>query len=142
MPKTTKKTTAREGKKMEQVCALWKHKAKSGTKYFTGKTNDVDVVAFYNTDKKNPKEPDLRIYAQIKEEGKTKRGEEICSLWVSVSEKTQKKYLSGKLNDQRVVGFIYEGENEKAPYISVYLSEEMKSDPQEHIEVEEDDTPF
>lgn len=123
MPKTTKKTAE---KKMEQVLALWKQKAKSGLKYFTGtcEMKECHVIAFYNQEKKNPKEPDLRIYEQVKKNGKYERGDELCGLWMNVSKNSKKKYLTGTIDGKRVVGFIYEGDNEKAPYISVYLSDE------------------
>ena len=158
MPKTTQKNITK--KEMEQVFALWKRKAKSGLKYFTGACDIGEhkgmVIAFYNQDKKNPKEPDLRIYEQVKKDGKYERGEEICGLWVNVAKESKKKYLTGTLDGQRVVGFMYEGDNEKAPYISVYLSDEdetkkgKKADKeetkQEEIDLDElsqdDDLPF
>jgi hypothetical protein len=37
-----------------------------------------------------------------------------------------KQWLTGKFNDKKVVGFIYKGDNEKRPYISVYYQEDKK----------------
>ena len=111
----TQKTTKKEFT-MEQAFALWKNKGKDGKVYFTG----GDLIAFYNTMKKNPKEPDLRIYKKAPKGEKL--GEELTSLWCNVS-KAGKKYLTGKYNDKKVVCFINEKANEKQPYISAYYSD-------------------
>lgn len=109
--------------KMEQAFALWKNTSKSGSEYFTGSDGKTKLVAFYNGKKKNPKEPDLRVYAQDKD-GKAEK-DELVSLWVNVS-KNGKKYLSGKLGEKRLVGFINENAKEKQPYVSVYFSDEQE----------------
>ena len=50
-------------KKLEQVFALWKRTSKEGKTYFSGKDYlGNNVTAFYNTEKKNLKEPDMRVY--------------------------------------------------------------------------------
>ena len=104
----TKKTT-----KMEQVFALWKNKSKSGLEYFTGSDGKMKLVAFYNGKKKNPKEPDLRVYP-VDADGNAEK-EELVSMWCNVS-KSGKKYLTGKLAGQRIIGFINENpKNEKQP---------------------------
>lgn len=108
-------TTKTTSFKMEQAFALWKNKGKNGKAYFTG----GKLIAFYNTMKKNPKEPDLRVYKQT-EKG-VELGEPITSLWCNIS-KGGKKYLSGKYDGKKVVGFINEKATEKQPYISVYYS--------------------
>ena len=107
---------------MTQIFAMWLKKSKSGSKYLTGKDADGNrLVGFFNGKKQNPKEPDVRIY-QMNEEGEMSK-EEYTSLWVNVS-KNEKKYLSGKIGEMKVVGFI----NAKAtadgkrPYFSVYES--------------------
>ena len=131
--------------KMEQVFAMWKQKSKSGQEYFTGKAfGKKKLVGFYNGKKKNPKEPDIRIYG-VDKEGKADK-EEFISLWVNVS-KNGKKYLTGKLNDKKVVGFINEKGNEKAPYFSCYYSEsapkKVETDGTEFVEVnEQEKLPF
>ena len=110
--------------KRTQVLALWKKTSKDGKKsYFTGACNEKEcyLTAFYNTDKKNLKEPDLKVYARDDEGNLSK--DPILSLWCNAS-KGGKKYLSGKMDGKRVVGFINSSKNEKAPYISVYWSDE------------------
>ena len=146
MAKTTKTTKATETKKefkLEQAFALWKQKSKDGKKtYLSAK----GLIGFYNTKKKNPKEPDLRVYGVNEKKDLTK--EPVCSLWCNVSEKTKKKYLTGTYEGKKVVGFIYEGNNEKVPYLSVYFREEeaeqLKADIKEtYEEVKTDeDLPF
>ncbi len=108
-----------------QVFALWKRTSKEGKTYFTGKYEEAEVRGFYNSKKQNPKEPDLRIYTVDGNKNLSK--EELSSLWCNVSEKTGKKYLTGKINGKRIVGFINDkatAEN-KQPYISLYWSEDQ-----------------
>lgn len=106
---------------LKEVCALWKREAGKMT-YYTGalKEDGQHLVAFYNLDKKNPKEPDLRVYKQVKK-GEKLQGE-IISLWVQLSKDKTKKYLTGLDNaNQRLVGFINENPSKLAPCITVYL---------------------
>lgn len=119
--KTTKKQeTKKQEFKMEQAFAMWKKKSKSGSYYFTGKDYEGNyLVGFFNTMKKNPKEPDVRIYLQG---GEGEEMKEYCSLWANVS-KNEKQYLSGSLDGKKVVGFIYKNAAEKQPYFSVYFSD-------------------
>ena len=106
---------------MVQAFALWQREAKSGRKYFSGKDeNGNNLVGFYNTKKKNPKEPDLRIYLQDDEH----KGEVYVSMWMNVS-KGGNKYLSGKMGDNRIVGFVNE-KGGKRPYIAAYYSEDAE----------------
>jgi uncharacterized protein (DUF736 family) len=121
----TKKATKKEFK-MEQVFAMWKKQGKNGTTYFSGKLGEEWLVGFYNSKKKNPKEPDVRIYKQ------DNLKEEFLSLWMNVS-KGGKKFLSGKLGDKRIVGFINNGKNENAPYFSCYYSEEGTAEKKEEF---------
>lgn len=141
--KTTKKVTEGNTKefKLNQVLALWKKTSKSGNTFFTGKAGDDNVVGFYNGKKKNPKEPDLRVY-KVDSEGKAEK-EEMISLWAKVSKKGT-KYLSGKLGDKFITGFIRTSDNERAPYITVYFSEELNSDSEgaENQETTDDGVPF
>lgn len=123
--------------KMKEVFTLWLNKNNKGTQYLTGKTPDgLRLVGFFNGKKKNPKEPDVRIY-QTDDKGNIVNDVEVA-LWVNIS-KNDKKYLSGKIEDMRVVGFINSKSepNSKIPYITVYESE-----PQEVAEtpVEESQT--
>ena len=105
----------------KQIFALWKKTGKAGTEYFTGADETGKLVAFYNGKKKNPKEPDLRIY---RADEKGSADDEILSMWCNVS-KSGQKYLTGKMDDQRIVGFINETpKNEKQPYIVGYVSDD------------------
>lgn len=122
-------TKTAEKKKMVQVLALWRKKSVKGSVYFSGKFADgytgpegeQNLTAFYNTDKKNLKEPDIRIYTRDEDGDLSK--EPFLSLWCNAS-KNGNKYLSGKLDGKKVVGFINIEADEKHPYIKVYWSEE------------------
>ena len=53
----------KEERRLEDFCALWEQKSKNGLEYLTGKDADGNkIVAFYNESKKNPNEPDIRVY--------------------------------------------------------------------------------
>ena len=122
-------STATKTNQKNQVFALWKRMSKEGKTYFTGKYEEAEVRAFYNSKKQNPKEPDMRIY--VLDANKNLSKDELSSLWCNVS-KSGKKYLTGKLNGKRVVGFINvnaTAEN-KQPYISLYWSEEKEQEEQ------------
>ena len=84
-----------EKKKLEEVIVLWKKTSKDGVIYYKGHDfNNNYVVAWVNSTKKNPNEPDLRIY-EDKEDGK-----EVASLWEKVKETTGTRYLTGTTNDE------------------------------------------
>lgn len=126
MSTATKTNTAKKEFTLEQVFALWRQKSKDGKKtYFSGKIGDEYLTGFYNTNKQNPKEPDIRIYKRDEEGNLSK--EEFVSLWCNAKE-NGKKYLTGKIDGKRVVGFINSSGNEKAPYISVYWSDDQNKD--------------
>ena len=117
----TTKETKTENKEVKQsitlkeAFALWIHKSKAGVDYLSGFTSDkkTNLVAFFNTNKKNPKEPDVRVYAQV--DGK--QDIEVASLWANVSEKGN-KYLTGSTNDdEKLVAFYGDEHQEKRPYI-------------------------
>lgn len=58
-----KKKSKNKKSDLISLCALWKAKSKSGMHYMTGTTEDGErLVAFFNTKKKNPNEPDIRVY--------------------------------------------------------------------------------
>lgn len=136
----TKKAESKKEFTMVQVFALWKNKAKSGKEYFTGKTHDgLKLTGFFNSKKKNPKEPDLRVYTHDADGNLNK--EVYVSLWCNVS-KNGNKFLTGKIGDKRIVGFIRKNDNEKAPYVSVYYSEDKAPAPADQVETESDDVPF
>lgn len=132
--KTAQKTTASKKEfNLTPVLTMWIYKGKNNVKYLSGKTDvpeghtSVKLKGFFNGKKKNPKEPDIRIYKQL-DKGVLEK-DEFISLWVKVS-KGGKKYLSGKLGDKWVTGFF----NSKAeiggiiPYFTIYLSDSEKAE--------------
>lgn len=118
----TTKTNESEGK-LKECLVLWKTKAKTGLDYLTGKTseeNSSKLAAYYNSNKKNPNEPDIRVYAKVEGE----KDVEVASLWENIG-KTDKRYFTGKTNeDEKLVGFYNEFKKEdKHPDIRVYYKE-------------------
>ena len=110
---------------LEEAFVLWRSEAKSGTKYLSGfvseKLGKTKLIGFFNTNKKNPKEADVRIY-ELDKEGK--QGEEIASLWSYVS-KDKKPYLTGVTNEkEKLVAFYGDESNDKRPYIRAYFQED------------------
>lgn len=121
--KTVKETPeVKQEVKLSEAFVLWKHKAKSGLDYFKGyDLNKIKLVAFFNSNKKNPKEPDVRIYT-VNVEGK--QDKEVASLWEYVS-KNNKRYLTGSTDEkEKLVAFYGNEEDEKKPYIRAYFKED------------------
>ena len=125
--KVTTKAQATQKKEfnLERFITLWIYKSEKGSKYLSGTTEDkkFKLTGFFNNEKQNPKEPDIRIYVRDDEKNLSK--EPYISLWCNVKDGSDKKYLSGKIDDKKVVGFF----NAKAkvngtmPYINIYFSE-------------------
>ena len=119
----TSSTTKNTKSDLQEVLALWENK-KCDTVYYTGKTagdKPIRVVAFVNTTKKNPNQPDIQIYEQVE------KGEErpqIASLWQNKS-KAGKIYYGGQDNEnKKLVGFINaDTKDGKYPSIRVYYSD-------------------
>lgn len=114
--------TQTERKELKELFALWLNKSKNGDEYLSGYTSEekpserMNLVAFYNNDKKNPNEPDIRVY----EKG-DKLTNEVASLWVNTS-KNNIEYLSGTDNEgKKLVGFYGDKSQEKRPYIRVCI---------------------
>ena len=116
---------------MKQVMTLWLKKSNSGMLYLSGiyvfdenAENDgkMYVTGFINGKKKNPKEPDIRIYQNEPGE-KCNDDYIITSLWCNAS-KAGKKYFTGKIDNMKVVGFIISNATagSKIPYITLYES--------------------
>lgn len=123
--KETKEINRKEESKLKELSALWLHESKSGLKYLSGNLSEEfgssKLVAYFNTNKKNPKEPDIRIYTLDKE---GKQDTEIISLWEYIS-KNDKRYLTGLTNEkEKVIGFYGNENEEKRPYVRVYLDQE------------------
>lgn len=121
---TSTATNTTKKSRLDQVFALWKRTGKNGSTFFTGKLDGQNITAFYVTNKKNLKEPDMRVYTRD-ENGNLSR-EPVVSLWCNAT-KTGKKILSGKIDGKRVVGFINTNGKENQPYVSVYWSDESNA---------------
>lgn len=121
--KTIKGKEETQNKKMKDVMSLWFHTSEKGSEYLTGNlSNELDglkVTGFFNKEKKNDKEPDIRIYL-LNDEGKTDHV--IVSLWNQVS-KANTNYLSGMTDEkEKVIAFINEdNKDSNKPYIRVYF---------------------
>lgn len=106
---------------LTEAFVLWENKSKAGRKYLSGTTSEevdyLDLVGYYNTNKKNPKEPDIRIYVSDKD-GKQ---EEVCSLWENIS-KNETRYLTGTTNENEKIIAFYNNveEHPNRPYIRAY----------------------
>ena len=113
-----------EQKELKEAFALWSRKGQSGLEYYTGKCDDISLLAFVNTNKKNEKEPDIRVYTS--DENNDDKLVEVASLWKNVSKK-DKLYLAGTDNeDEKLVGFYNDKfmEFPNRPYIRVYYKEQ------------------
>lgn len=130
MLRKTEQETVIEQKQsnLTEAFVLWEKKSKNGQFYLTGVTSSAcdevkRLIAFYNGSKKNPKEPDIRVYS-VDAEGK--QDQEVASLWNNISQKTKKEYLTGVSGDkEKLVGFYSNQEaNMKRPDIRVYFREE------------------
>ena len=111
-----------EVKELKEAFALWNNTAKSGSEYLTGKCDDMKLIGFFNKEKKNEKEPDIRIY--IIENDEISK-EAVASLWKNIS-KGGNYYLSGTDNENnKLVGFYNTKfiEFPNRPFIRVYYSE-------------------
>lgn len=126
--KTTKKVETKEKEVKEnsmiELCTLWYHKAENEVEYLSGHLSEElkfqKVIAFYNTNKKNEKEPDIRIYSLDDE---NKKDTQIISLWNQVS-KSGVEYLTGQTNEkENVVAFYNQDDDIKKPKIKIYLKE-------------------
>lgn len=118
--KTNEKTVVEKGVEKEnnlkESFVLWKNVSKNNVEYLKGYTSGgTDLVAYFNTNKKNPKEPDIRVYCEVEGENSVV---EVCSLWDTIS-KNNTRYLTGVTNEnERIIAF-YDGTNNR-PYIKAY----------------------
>jgi uncharacterized protein (DUF736 family) len=119
MLKTTQ--TVKEEKKefdLKEAFVLWKNVSKSGKEYLAGFVNNEEktkLKGFFNTDKKNPKEPDIRVYTEVNE-----KLVEVASLWTNV-DKNEKKYVTGSTDEhEKLVGWFGKENQEMRPFVRVY----------------------
>lgn len=120
--KVSKEVEIKKEFDLKEAFVLWDHTAKSGNAYLTGTADDIKLIGFINKEKKNEKEPDIRVY-MIENDEISK--ETVASLWKNVS-KNGKYYLSGTDNEnKKLVGFYNDKmiEFPNRPYIRVYYSE-------------------
>ena len=111
---------------LEEAFVLWRNEAKSGASYLKGHTPEkvlggIGLVAYFNSKKRNPKEPDIRVYS-LDSEGK--QDKEVCSLWENVS-KNGNRYLTGTTDDkEKIIGFYNDTKESNRPYIRSYFKQE------------------
>lgn len=125
MIKTTQKKEEQKEFDLKEAFVLWKNTSKAGKDYLSGFVNADEtfrLIAYFNTDKKNPKEPDIRVYQSIKKEDGTysKSEKEVASLWVNL-DKNEKKYVTGSTDEhEKLVGWFGQENQEARPYLRVY----------------------
>ena len=116
-----KTTQIKEEKKefdLKEAFVLWKNVAKSGKEYLAGFVNNEEktkLKGFFNTDKRNPKEPDIRVYTEVNE-----KLVEVASLWTNI-DKNEKKYVTGTTDEhEKLVGWFGLENQEARPFVRVY----------------------
>lgn len=121
--KTREEIKERENEtSLQEAFVLWKVKSKSGIDYLSGnlkiKENEyVRIIGYFNGEKKNPNEPDIRIFSLDPEGNQDK---EICSLWEHLS-KNDVRYLTGISDEnEKVVAFYNKDTENNRPYIRCY----------------------
>lgn len=82
--------------------------------------NGKTVIGFYNRQKINPKEPDLKLYYWSAEDAKD--DEPFLSLWCKVSERTGRKYLIGNKDGLCYIGLLNLNRLDNTePYLTIYI---------------------
>lgn len=127
MKKVVEKEVKEERKEfdLEEAFVLWRNETKSKKHILKGYTSEAlgraALVGFYNTNKKNPKEPDIRVC--LVEDNKA--GKEVASLWENVSPK-EVRYLTGVTDEKEKLVCFYGDEHKEArPYIRAYFRKEI-----------------
>lgn len=120
-----KKKEERKEFNLEEAFVLWRNESKNKVHYLSGFTSEKlgkgKLIGYFNTKKKNPKEPDVRVY-EVDTEGK--QGKEVADLWESISSK-EKRYLTGTTDEkEKLIAFYGDENQEKRPYIRVYFQED------------------
>ena len=125
MKKTEEKVEKKEFN-LDEAFVLWKNTSKNNNTYLTGMTGEKftpngKLVAFYNTNKKNAKEPDIKVYLKGEKDEENK---EVAVLWDNISE-SKKQYLTGYDCDKtKLVGFYSKEVINGRPDIRVYFQED------------------
>ena len=109
---------------LKSCMALWLHESKKGMEYLSGNLSDelggTKCIGYFNTNKKNPKEPDVRVYSLDKDGN---QDVEIASLWENISQ-NENRYLSGVTNEKENLIAFYDEKQDVKPYIRVYFKED------------------
>lgn len=114
---------------LKEVFTMWLKESAKGTIYLSGKSaTGTKLVGFVNSKKDEPNQPDMNIMVQ---KGEGEKNEKYCNLWVNVSE-SGIKYISGKIGNDRIVGFFREGAElgSKKPFFTVYFSQDNQEKPE------------
>lgn len=120
MIKTTQKKDEKKEFNLKEAFVLWKNESKKtpGTYYLAGfVANDekTKLKGFFNTNKKNPKEPDIRVYTEV-----DTKLVEVASLWTNI-DKNEKKYVTGTTDEnEKLVGWFGQENQEMRPFIRCY----------------------
>lgn len=119
----TENKTEKKEVKLTNAFALWLHNSKAGNEYLSGSLDEsignTRLVGYFNTMKKNPKEPDIRIYTLDAEGHQDK---EIADLWENKG-KNDIRYLTGLSDEkEKLVGFYGNKEETERPYIRTYFN--------------------
>ena len=128
MIKTTQKEESKKTFDLKEAFVLWRKQSKAGKDYLTGfvsEDQNLKLVGYFNTDKKNPKEPDVRVYQSIKKEDGTytKSEKEVASLWIETSKKETAYYTGNTDENERLIAFVGDVNKEARPYIRAYYKE-------------------
>lgn len=114
---------------LEEAFALWAKHSKDGSKYYEGiDCNGNKLIAFINSKKKNPKEPDIQVNEVIGEGNKGRKLKQVAALW-SKEAKNKNVYLSGNTTEKEyLVGWYnkHATKENMQPSIRVYFQEESK----------------
>ena len=112
-----------EKKELEQAFALWNKTDKKRKIYYTGNDcNNHKLIGFNNENKRNDKEPDIRVYELDKE---NKKGDLVCSLWNNESKDKKTLYLTGLTSDnEKIVAFFNSDLKNNQPVIRAYFKNE------------------
>lgn len=109
---------------LKECFVLWKNTTEKGD-YLSGFTSfnpesKVKLIGFFNTNKKNPNEPDFRIYYT---DEKGSKSDLAVSLWENIG-KNDNRYLTGTTSDnEKVVAFYGREHQEQRPFIRGYFKD-------------------
>lgn len=133
---TAKTVTEKKESTLKHCMTLWTKESKK-TIYVSGvcgereDPNKFNVVGFFNGKKKNPNEPDLRIYESFGTHGGDRMGhskDAVASLWLHTT-KDGVQYYTGLDNENlRLVAFLNRNKKKDShPDINVYYDTEPKA---------------